>query len=138
MVFGTQAALRGRSDRRFGPIEFVWPGRARSVERKVVGVEVGRQFEQVVGRLSGVERMVEKEPVVGRSMVRTELGWSIGMVRLIESQFVGEPVVGQLVVFDPWTELGWWPGSVGRKMKWVTRISSVRCYLFDSRVGSRL
>ncbi len=50
--------------------------------------------------------MVEKEPVVWRSMVRIELGWSVGMVRSIESQFVGELVVGRLVGFAHWTEFG--------------------------------
>ena len=50
--------------------------------------------------------MVEKEPVVGRSIVRIELGWSIGMVRLVESQFVGELVVGRLVMFEQWAEFG--------------------------------
>ncbi len=89
--------------------------------------------ERVVG-----EQFVEKELVVGRLVVRIELGRSVGMVRLSESQFVGEPVVGQLVVFEPWTEFGWWAGSLGRVMKWAPRIFSVRCYLFDSRVGSRL
>ena len=76
--------------------------------------------------MSGVERVVEKEPVVWLLMVRIELGGSFGMVRLIESQFVGELVVGRLVVFEQRTEFGRWAGSVGRWMKWEPRTSSVR------------
>ena len=76
--------------------------------------------------MSGVERIVEKELVVGRLMVRIELGRSVEMVRLIESQFVGEPVVGQLVVFEHWAELARWTGSGGQVMQWVLCMSSVR------------
>ena len=103
----------------------MWLERTRSVEVEV-GVEVGRQVEQVVARLSGVERVVEKEPVVWLLMVRIELEGSFGMVRLIESQFVGELVVGRLVVFEQRTEFGRLAGSVGRMMKWASYISSVR------------
>ena len=76
--------------------------------------------------MSGAERVVEKEPVVWLLMVRIELEGSFGMVRLIESQFVGELVVGQLVVFEQRTEFGRWTGSVGRMWKWAPCISSVR------------
>ncbi len=49
--------------------------------------------------MSGVERIVEREPVVVQLMLRIELERSVGMVRLVESQFVGELVVGQSIVF---------------------------------------
>ncbi len=66
-----------------------------------------------------------EEPVVGPSEVQIVLGKIVGVVRSVESQFVVEPVVGQLVVFGKWTGFGRWIGSGGRVMPWVSCMSSV-------------
>ncbi len=49
-------------------------------------------------------------------MVQIVLGKTVGVVRSVESQFVVEPVVGQLVVFGHWVGFGRWTGSGGQVM----------------------
>ena len=88
-VFDTQAALTGRWDKWSEPAEVVRPGRTWAVERQVVEAGVGRQVEPAVGRQSAA-----KEPVVGGSVVLIVLGRFVGVVRSVESQFVGVLAVG--------------------------------------------
>ncbi len=74
-------------------------------------VEAGRWFEQVVEGQSVGEELVD-----GQRVVQIELGRFVGEVRLVESQFVAEPVVGRVVVFEQWAGFGWWTGSVEQMM----------------------
>ena len=89
VVVDIQAAPTGRWDKWSEPVEVVRPGRKWAVERQVVEAGVGRQVEPAVGRQSAV-----REPVVGRSEARIVLDRVVGVVRSVESQFVGVLAVG--------------------------------------------
>jgi len=80
VVFDNRAAQTGRSDTCSELVEFVRTGRTRIVEPKVVE-----------------EKSVGEEPVVGRSVRQIGFGRFVGVVRLVESQFVEEQAVGGFV-----------------------------------------
>ena len=125
-VFDNLAVQTGLSDRCSELVELVRTGRTRTVEPKVAG-------EQSVG----------EEPVVGRSVGQIGFGRLVGVVRLIESQFVEEQAVGEFVaelVVGYWAAFGWWTQS-GRRRAMEMGLSSPSdpwLRLFGSHVDSRL
>ena len=52
-----------------------------------------------------------KEPVVGRSVAQVVFGRFVGVVRSVESLFVGELAVGCWAVFERRTRFGRWNAS---------------------------